>query len=314
MTEKDKTDFEKMLEESRRERNIEYLFRKHRAPYEKYSPYTVVIVDQFQGHDEDGYGDWAVKEDLASAIAEARRITEEAIGPSKNTAGWRGMGDAGLVYDAKGTLVWDGVIEYAEAGNIKELIEKDIGGIRRICKAVDFAAKAHSGQNRKGTDTPYVVHPFASAYSLLWRKCPPETVIAAVLHDTVEDTPVTLDVIKRFFGEEVAEIVKGVSEPDKNDTWENRKKHTLENLKTATINTLLVSIADKLDNIYAIHADYKREGDALWKRFNRSKEEQKWYYASLSEVIAQRKDSKTVIDMAGSFCEAVKEVFGSEVI
>lgn len=52
-------------------------------------------------------------------------------------------------------------------------------------------------------------------------------IIAGILHDTVEDTSVTLGDIRRTFGEEVARLVKGASEPSRSDTWEKRKKHTI---------------------------------------------------------------------------------------
>lgn len=303
-------EFNRMLEESRKERNIQYLFRKKAAEYTLYSPYTIDIVDQFQGHDEDGYGTWAVKDELSSAIAEARKITEEAIGPNKNIHGWHGMGDAGLVYDKKHNLIWDGVTEYAEANSLKELLDKDTGGIKRILEAVDFAGKAHKGHFRKGTTIPYITHPINAAYSLLWRKCPTDAVIAAILHDTLEDTKVSYDELVRNFGEEVASIVKDVTEPDRNDTRENRKKHTIDTIRSLKLNSLLVALADKYDNICAIEFDYRTEGKLLWKRFNRSEEQQRWYYTSLAQSLSLRRDNETIIGMVESFCSCVKVVFG----
>lgn len=143
-----------------------------------------------------------------------------------------------------------------------------------IFPAIEFAAKAHSGQYRKGTKLPYIVHPLGVARILIEHECPDEVVVAGVLHDTVEDTAITLEDIRRSFGDRVAQIVQAASEPDKADTWENRKRHTIEYLKTAPADVLLVSIADKLDNMRAIRQDYEKLGDAFWSRFNRPKESQ----------------------------------------
>jgi hypothetical protein len=81
-------------------------------------PFTVDIVDQFTGADEDAYGTVGRFDTLEAAIAEARRITEEAIKSAGSYRQWDGMGDAGLVYDATGRLVWDGV-KVAEAEHSK---------------------------------------------------------------------------------------------------------------------------------------------------------------------------------------------------
>ena len=99
-----------------------------------------------------------------------------------------------------------------------------------INKVIEFAAKAHmyrpieSGKEfRKGTDIPYFTHPFAVAMILSKHNCSEEMIIAGMLHDCLEDTQVSEDEIKTEFGEKVVEIVKGCSEPNKEDTWENRK-------------------------------------------------------------------------------------------
>jgi hypothetical protein len=73
------------------------------------SPYRVDFVDQFQGHQEDGYGTWGTYAILDDAIAQARKITEDGIRECGSVENWDGMGDAGLVYDSLGKLIWNGV-------------------------------------------------------------------------------------------------------------------------------------------------------------------------------------------------------------
>jgi (p)ppGpp synthase/HD superfamily hydrolase len=81
-----------------------------------------------------------------------------------------------------------------------------------------------------------------------------------------EDAPVTINEIKETFGWHVAELVGAASEPDKSDTWENRKNHTIEMLKILSEEALILVLADKMDNIRAIREDYERYGEELWRQ------------------------------------------------
>jgi len=147
--------------------------------------------------------------------------------------------------------------------------------------ALSFAARAHSGQMRKGTDVPYIVHPVGVMLALIEAgETEPELLAAALLHDTVEDTGATLAELRRRFGARVAAIVEGCSEPDKRDTWEARKQHTIHYLRTAPRDVLLVAAADKLHNLRSLAADEVALGDQLWKRFKRGRAETAWYYRS----------------------------------
>ncbi|WP_026573665.1 HD domain-containing protein [Bacillus sp. UNC438CL73TsuS30] len=152
-------------------------------------------------------------------------------------------------------------------------------------KALQTASKAHEGQYRKLTDIPYITHPVAVGMLLLKAGYMDDVVAAGILHDTVEDTDLTLEDLKRKFGEKIAEIVAGCSEPDKSLSWEKRKEHTIEFLKTASMEIRAVACADKLHNIRSIRNDYEQVGEEVWKRFNRGKEKQKWYYTNVVESL-----------------------------
>ncbi len=158
----------------------------------------------------------------------------------------------------------------------------------RVFKAIEFATKAHTGQFRKGTKVPYIVHPLGVAKILIEAGCSEDVVVAGILHDTVEDSSTRINDIRREFGEVVARLVEGASEPDKSDTWENRKRHTIDNLETAPLDVVLVSLADKLANIRDIRADYEKLGDDVFLRFNRPKEKQEWYYRAMADVFSKR--------------------------
>ncbi|WP_462408629.1 HD domain-containing protein [Neobacillus sp. Marseille-QA0830] len=150
-----------------------------------------------------------------------------------------------------------------------------------IDNALQFAAKAHAGQCRKGTDIPYISHPAAVGMLLLKAGYSDHLVAAGILHDTVEDTPVTLEDISQEFGPEIAAIVEGCSEPNKSHSWEQRKQHTIEFLKSASHDIKAVACADKLHNIRSISDDFLQNGEEVWTRFKRGKDQQKWYYTNI---------------------------------
>ena len=179
----------------------------------------------------------------------------------------------------------------------------------RIFKAIEFAAKAHAGQFRKSTNLPYILHPLGVGRILIEYDFPEEVVIAGILHDTIEDTSVSLKDILKGFGRDVKRIVEGASEPNRSDTWAKRKQHTVDYLKTASIDVLLVSCADKLDNINSIKKDYRKMGDKLWDRFNAKKEKQEWYYKSLSKAFLGRSKERVGAALFKEFSNEVILVF-----
>lgn len=180
-----------------------------------------------------------------------------------------------------------------------------------IFRALEFADRAHAGHYRKGTKIPYLLHPLNVARILIEHDCREALVVAGLLHDTLEDTPVTLDQLREHFGAEAADLVASVSEPNKSDhTWENRKAHTLRHLKTAPPDTLILSLADKLDNIRAIREDCERLGEAVWRRFNRAREKQQWYYERLAGIFAERIPDGLPGDLVEDFRREVEAVFG----
>ncbi len=179
-----------------------------------------------------------------------------------------------------------------------------------IFEAVKFATEAHTGQYRKGNKVPYIVHPLGVAKILTKLGYPEEVVVAGVLHDTVEDTPVTYEDIEENFGKKVAELVRGASEPNRSDSWEKRKQHTIDYLKTAPIDIVVVTCADKLDNMLEFQENFAVDGDAIWSRFNSPKEKQQWYYETLAEVFVSRIEDERTERLFRRYDELIKVVFG----
>jgi (p)ppGpp synthase/HD superfamily hydrolase len=150
-----------------------------------------------------------------------------------------------------------------------------------IDRALHIAAAAHEGQYRKNTTIPYIAHPAAVGFILQKAGYSEELVAAGILHDTVEDTELTLEDIEREFGTKVAKIVEGCSEPDKSLSWEERKEHTIQYLRTAPEEIRVVACADKLHNVRSIFEDVERTGETVWTRFKRGREQQAWYYRNV---------------------------------
>ena len=157
----------------------------------------------------------------------------------------------------------------------------------QIEEAIEVAAEAHHGQYRKGTSTPYITHPYAVGLILMEAGCTEVVIIAGILHDTVEDTDLTLDFIRERFGDAVANIVDGCSE-NKALRWRARKTERIEALRTASPEVCTVTCADKLHNLRTIISEYDDIGDSVWDRFHGGVEDQAWYYRSILNAIADR--------------------------
>ena len=182
-------------------------------------------------------------------------------------------------------------------------------------KAVKFATKAHEGQTRKGTDLPYIVHPLEVAEIVQGMTDDENVWAAAVLHDTVEDTPVTMEDIKREFGEKVAHLVAGDTENKRDDlppeqTWKIRKQETIDHLNNdADRKEKMIVIGDKLSNIRQIYKDEKELGPKFWNRFHqKDKNMHAWYYHSVIEATKDLADTEAWQEL-NSLAE---EVFGKE--
>jgi (p)ppGpp synthase/HD superfamily hydrolase len=130
------------------------------------------------------------------------------------------------------------------------------------------------------------------------------------LHDVIEDAGVKYEEIKAEFGMYVAELVRQAGEPDKKAPWKERKLHTLESLKQAPGDLLLVACADKLDNIRSIKRDYEKLGEKVWERFNSSKDDQQWYYKELAGMFSCYTKGSAYSPIFTGFINEVKAVFG----
>ena len=147
--------------------------------------------------------------------------------------------------------------------NQKELIEK-VKNYNRffnsdaLSKAYTFALDAHKNQKRDSGD-PYLIHPVAVADILTDLKLDSATIATGLLHDTIEDTKITYETVKKEFGKEVADLVEGVSKISELEgkVIENSKAENIRKLILATskdIRVLLVKLADRLHNMRTLNS------------------------------------------------------------
>lgn len=160
-------------------------------------------------------------------------------------------------------------------------------------KAKDFAIKAHSGQIRKSEpEKPMIVHPIYVAQILKQYGFDENVVAAGYLHDVVEDTSYEIEDIRNTFGEDIASLVWGSSEPDKSLSWEERKKHTIETTKELDFRHKAVICADKISNIEDIRISSEIKGKYDFSAFKRGFEPTKWYYTEIYNSLIYNEDEK----------------------
>ena len=155
--------------------------------------------------------------------------------------------------------------------------------------ALGLAAKAHRTQERKGSAVPYIAHPAHVAVILIKYGFPESAVIAAVLHDVVEDTEVSLSEVQAQFGPAVATLVDQVSEKKQEGghklPWLVRKKELLGRLSQADPLAAAVKSADALHNCQTLLTDLREQGESVWRHFRSSASEQLWFFQTLAGVL-----------------------------
>ena len=175
-------------------------------------------------------------------------------------------------------------------------------------EAISFANECHKGTFRKGTDTPYIVHPLEVANILSSIHADYNLIIAGLLHDVVEDSGISIETIKEKYGEDVAYLVGGHSE-DKSKVWYARKLKKIRDLPHEDIRSKLLTLGDKLSNIRSMYNDYKLVGEELWERFNAPKAMQSWYYSGIVDGLSELQSIPACADVYNELNKIYKELF-----
>lgn len=157
---------------------------------------------------------------------------------------------------------------YEELEEMLLATERDFD-MELIEKAYRFALEAHSDQKRR-SGVPYIVHPISVAYILVELGMDTESIVAALLHDVVEDTPTGLDTINKLFGSEIANLTDGVTKLGR-IPYSSREEQQAENLRKMLIamaddiRVIIIKLADRLHNMRTIEfmPEQKRRDKAL---------------------------------------------------
>ena len=181
-------------------------------------------------------------------------------------------------------------------------------------KAIIFAVNAHHNTERRGKGFPYIVHPMEAVEVVASITPDQELLAAAALHDTIEDTDVTVEDIRREFGERIANLVhaesdqftEGVSEED---SWHERKQAAIDRLAASSRDAKIVAMGDKLSNMRAIYRDYMTKGDELWNIFHvKDKASHEWHYRGLAASLSELSDTFAYRE----FIALIERVFGNQ--
>lgn len=163
----------------------------------------------------------------------------------------------------------------------------------RIEQAIRAASVLHKDQLRKGSmPFPYITHLVATAFTLLDYTDDEDVIIAALLHDSIEDTDYKLDELEEDFGGRVREIVETVTEPkysgDNKLTWSERKHAYSKQLKKASQEALLVAAADKIHNFRTMVEEYTDNYDRYTQDFGKNFDERLEVFQEISDILNSR--------------------------
>lgn len=178
----------------------------------------------------------------------------------------------------------------------------------KVEQAIRAASILHEDQLRRGSiPIPYISHLIAVVLILRDYTTDEDTLVAALLHDTIEDTDYTVDELKEDFGGPVAEIVLSLSEPetagDIKLTWLERKKAYAKQLKKAPEKALMIAAADKAHNFRSIVEEYFEAYDRYSQDFGPNIEERIEANQNIANVINSRLKNDIVHEFNNTFNE-----------
>lgn len=183
----------------------------------------------------------------------------------------------------------------------------------RLDKAIKRASWAHeqAGQHRKGTDIPYIIHPFGTMLIASGATDDENTLIACLMHDILEDVEPNIyneTKMKEEFGDKVVEIVKDVTKNLKMTDWHQQSQAYLNHLENkASDQAVIVSASDKIHNINSLIQDYKVKGEEIWQIFTtKSSDDQIWWYRSILQVLKNRRAPEKLINILSSSVEELE--------
>ncbi len=185
---------------------------------------------------------------------------------------------------------------------------------QRFDNAFLLAHQLHADQTRKGTGIPYISHLLAVTALVIENGGTEDEAIGALLHDAIEDAGghEVRTVLQTRFGENVLEIVEGLTDTDQTPKppWRARKEAYLAHLSEASSSVLLVSLADKIHNARSILWDLRQEGNTIWLRFNGGREGSLWYYRTLVNAFRARGQFPAMVEELARVVTEIEQAAG----
>lgn len=184
----------------------------------------------------------------------------------------------------------------------------------KLQKAADIAARYHAGQTRKLGGEPRLIHLYETVANAALATEDEDVLVASMLHDILEETTATPELLRQEFGENVMNLVlwcteDKIAERPADETWQARKVAFNERIKTAPTEVKIILLAAKLSNMRSLASYYNKYGDAVWESFhNFDKFAHEWYHrTSLEEVLVELEDEFIYKEYA----RLIEEVFGA---
>ena len=175
----------------------------------------------------------------------------------------------------------------------------------RINLAIQAATRAHAGQFRRGSATPYIIHPYAVALITQEYYRDENLFIAALFHDVLEDVPsrvYSAEDIEQAFGSDVLSLVQDVTEPLVNEhhrgtSWQERKTGYLDHLASLSIDPrpLVLSGADKIHNMTELLRSRSEIGPRVWKFFHAPPEREIWFFEAVYNILAEKETPEQLL-------------------
>jgi (p)ppGpp synthase/HD superfamily hydrolase len=201
-------------------------------------------------------------------------------------------------------------METEAAPRRKSSRERELG--ESFVDALGYAARAHDGQLRTSDGQPYIAHLLRTTGLVIQEGGSEDEAIAALLHDAVEDQGGLdrLRDIRGRFGSVVADIVDECTDSygEPKQHWRKRKEQYLSELEEASPGALLVSVADKLDNVRTMLRGLRSHGDEIWEQSGKNPEDARWYYGTLATVFSRLRPGPLADDLASTVAALDREI------
>jgi (p)ppGpp synthase/HD superfamily hydrolase len=201
-------------------------------------------------------------------------------------------------------------VETRAALRLSEARERSLGD--PFVDALGYAATVHAGQLRGGDGQPYIAHLLRVAGLVIQEGGSEEEAIAALLHDAVEDQGglERLEDIHKRYGRVVADIVDECTDSygDPKPPWRRRKEQYLAELGRASRGALLVSLADKLDNVRTMLRGHRIYGEEIWERSGKTPDDVRWYYGALASRLTGLHPGPLADELATTVAALEREV------